>query len=80
MNRRGFTLVELLVVIAVIAVLIGLAAPALKGAMDRARTVVCQNNSRQIVAAITAFSTIRRQAPDGGNDCGCCGQAGETRA
>ena len=65
MNRRGFTLVELLVVIAVIAVLIGLAAPALKGAMDRARTVVCQNNSRQIVAAITAFSTMHRgQLPE----------------
>ncbi len=39
MNKRGFTLVELLVVVAIIALLVGLLLPALAKAMASARTV-----------------------------------------
>lgn len=56
-SRAGFTLVELLVVIAVIALLIAILLPALSNARLASRRLVGASNLRQLVLGFTAYGT-----------------------
>jgi len=59
-GQTGFTLVELLVVITIIAILMGLLLPAVQAARESGRRTVCQNNQYQL-----AFAAIRHNDSNG---------------
>lgn len=60
--RRGFTLVELLVVIGIIALLIGILLPTLSQARNSAKDIVCQSNMRQQGMGILLYADAHKQS------------------
>jgi prepilin-type N-terminal cleavage/methylation domain-containing protein/prepilin-type processing-associated H-X9-DG protein len=59
----GFTLVELLAVIAIIGVLVGLLLPAVQTARETARTSACANKLRQAGHAVLLFESAQKMFP-----------------
>ncbi len=55
-EHRAFTLIELLIVIAIIGVIMAILLPTLAGARQAGRTTVCQNHIRSIAAAVGTYT------------------------
>lgn len=55
-NSRAFTLIEILVTIAVIAMLLAILMPALLAAKQKSKQILCLSNLRQLVVATTAYT------------------------
>jgi len=55
-GKRAFTLIELLIVIAIIALLLAILMPSLRRARNQAKGVTCRNNLKQIGLAFTLYT------------------------
>ena len=65
--KRGFTLVELLVVVAIIMLLLAILAPSMRGVLDLLDLTRCANNMRQIGQATMAYAGMHDRRFPGPN-------------
>jgi prepilin-type N-terminal cleavage/methylation domain-containing protein/prepilin-type processing-associated H-X9-DG protein len=68
MKRSGFTLVELIVVIAIIALLMAITAPALQSSRRQTKAVLCSSNIRQLLVGLFTYEAENQSFPFGFDD------------
>src|SRR5262245_47385522 len=64
-RARGFSIVELLVVFAIVATMVALLLPAVQSARESARACVCRDNLRQIGSALLQYESTNGHFPMG---------------
>ncbi|MFM8705241.1 MAG: DUF1559 domain-containing protein, partial [Planctomycetia bacterium] len=63
--RAGFSLVEVLVVVAIIGVIIALLLPAVQAARESGRRTNCGNNLKQVALALLSHHDAKKKFPQG---------------
>jgi prepilin-type N-terminal cleavage/methylation domain-containing protein len=63
-RSRGFTLVEVLIVVAILGILLAIAVPAFTNARNGARAKGCQYNLKQIYSAKERWAMDKNKSPD----------------
>ena len=62
-KNSGFTLIELMIVVAIIGILVGLLLPAVQAAREAARRMSCSNNFKQLGIGIHNYHAAYKQLP-----------------
>src|SRR6478609_6442779 len=65
-RRRAFSLVELMVVIALLGIMIAMLLPAIQAARERSRATACSNHMKQVGLALNDFESTHGHFPKGG--------------
>lgn len=63
--RRGFTYIEMLVVISIVAILVGMLLPGLNACREAARRCQCVNNLMQLATALQHYQNVHEVLPSG---------------
>lgn len=62
-RRAGFTLIELVVLLAVVAILLALLLPLLLRGREAARRSVCMNNQKQVCLSLQQYEAAQAELP-----------------
>lgn len=65
-GQRGFTLIEMMIVVAIIAILVSILVPNFVRARAQAQTSACEGNLKEIATAIELFQTDNDHYPSSG--------------
>jgi type II secretion system protein G len=63
-QERGFTLIEMMIVVAIIAILVAILVPNFMRARAQAQTAACEANLKEIATALELYQTDHEQYPD----------------
>src|SRR5579863_10546457 len=63
-NERGFTLIEMMIVVAIIAILVAILVPNFMRARAQAQTAACEANLKEIATALELYQTDHQSYPN----------------
>ena len=64
--QRGFTLIEMMIVVAIIAILVSILVPNFIRARAQAQTAACESNEKEIATALELYQTDNEKYPNSG--------------